>query len=63
MSLSPFIFFASACNVVASVLTRAAAGLGIVFYNHRVTPEPIRDDLRCTGGLTPKNALIAKQTK
>jgi hypothetical protein len=35
----------------------------IVFYDHRVTPEPIRDDLRCTGGLTPKNALIAKQTK
>jgi len=43
--------------------SRAAARLGIVFYDHWVTPEPIGDDLRCTGGLTPKNAFIAKQTE
>ncbi len=34
-----------------------------VFFSHWVTPEPIGDDLRCTGGLTPKNPLIAKQTE
>src|SRR6516165_10363103 len=43
--------------------SRAAARLGIVFYDHWVTSEPIGDDLRCTGGLTPKNAFIAKQTE
>jgi hypothetical protein len=61
MSLSPFILFASACNVVASVSTVALPPrFGIVFYDHWVTPEPIGDDLRCTGGLTPKNAFIAE---
>src|SRR6476646_1069409 len=34
--------------------SRAAARLGIVSYDHWVTPEPIGDDLRCTGGLTRK---------
>jgi hypothetical protein len=63
MSLSPLIFFASACNVVASVDRRAAARPGVVFYDHRVATEAIRHDLRCSGGLMPKNALIAEQTE
>ena len=42
---------------------RGAARLGIGFYDHRVTPEPIRDDLRCTGGLAPKDAFIPEQTE
>jgi hypothetical protein len=42
---------------------RAAARLGIGSYDHWVTPEPIRDDLCCTGGLAPENALIAEQTE
>jgi len=64
MSLSPFIFFASACNVVAGVSTVAfPPRFAIGSYDHRVTPEPIRDDLRCTGSLAPKDAFIAEQTE
>ena len=64
MSLSPFIFFASACNVVASVSTVALPPVLVLYFTTTGSPpEPIGDDLRCTGGLTPKNAFIAKQTE
>src|SRR5215467_10111355 len=43
--------------------SRVAARFCVGSYNHRVTPEPICDDLRCTGCLAPKNAFIAKQTE
>jgi hypothetical protein len=37
--------------------------LATTLQAHRVTPEPIGDDLRCTVGLAPKYALIAEQTE
>src|SRR5262249_5794207 len=42
---------------------RAAARLGVESYDHWVTPEPIRNNLSCTGGLAPENTLIAEQTE
>ena len=43
--------------------SRTAACFAIEFYDNRATAEAVRDDLRCTGRLTPKNTLMAEQTE
>src|SRR5262245_23837820 len=40
-----------------------AACFAVEFYDHRATPEAVCDDLRCTGRLAPKNALMPEQTE
>ena len=57
------IYLPSAANSPDIRVSRVAARFAIEFYDNRAAPEAVRDDLRCTGRLPPKNALVAEQTE